>query len=237
MHSRCVSSTLGWGAYRQEGSLGTYIQYGCGLSSPPGWLNFDVSVTLRLQRLPLIGSFFRREPTIFPEGVRFGDIVAGLPLPDGVADGVYASHVLEHLSYDDFWVALRNTSRLLKPGGVFRLVVPDLETRARNYLKQIDDGIDNANSWFMETSNLGTRRRERGAVGFVRSIFGNSAHLWMWDEKSMRAALEKSGFIKVRRCRFNDSVDDNFKLVEERDRFHDALAGIDECAMEAWKPV
>jgi SAM-dependent methyltransferase len=126
--------------------MGTYVQYGCGLSSPPGRINFDVSPTLRMQRLPLIGSLFKHGPTIFPEGVCVGDIVAGLPLPDGSADGVYASHVLEHLSYDDFWVALRNTHRLLKPGGLFRLVVPDLEMRARKYLNQLDDGIVDSNS-------------------------------------------------------------------------------------------
>jgi len=217
--------------------MGTYVQYGCGLCCPHGWINFDVSPTLRLQRLPLIGFLFKREPTIFPEEVRFGDIVAGLPLPDGIADGIYASHVLEHLCYDDFWIALRNTHRLLKPGGIFRLVVPDLETRARKYLSQFDNGVADSNTWFMDASNLGNRRRGRGAVALTRSLLGNSAHLWMWDEKSMRAALEKSGFVNVRRCQFNDCKDENFNLVEEVGRFHDAPAGIDECAMEAQKPI
>ena len=216
--------------------MGTYVQYGCGLSSPPDWINFDLSPTLRLQRVPLIGSIFRRGSTIFPKEVRFGDIVAGLPLPDGSADGVYASHVLEHLCYEEFQVALLNTYRLLKPGGLFRLIVPDLEMRARKYLGQLEQGSPDANSWFMEVSNLGTYRRRRRPVDFVRSIIGNSKHLWMWDEKSLRAALERVGFVKVRRCEFNDSADDKFRLVEEYGRFHDAMADIDECAMEAQKP-
>lgn len=216
--------------------MGTNVQYGCGLTAPPGWVNFDVSPTLRLQRLPLVGGFFKRGPIVFPDEVRYGDIVTGLPLPDDSADAVYASHVLEHLSYGDFWVALRNTHRLMKPGGLFRLVVPDLEMRARKYIKQLEDGSVDANSWFMETSHLGTRSRSRGAVGLARSFFGNSAHLWMWDENSMRAALEKSGFVNVRRCQFNDSKNESFRLVEEVGRFHDAGAAIDECAMEAQKP-
>jgi Methyltransferase domain len=83
-------------------------------------------------------------------------------VPDGIAEGVYASHVLEHLSYDDFWIALRNTHRLLKPGGIFRLVVPDLEIRARKYLNQLDDSIADANVWFMETSNLDPSHVDRG---------------------------------------------------------------------------
>ena len=32
-----------------------YVQYGCGLSAPHEWLNFDASPILRLQKLPLLG--------------------------------------------------------------------------------------------------------------------------------------------------------------------------------------
>src|SRR6266568_3068610 len=111
--------------------MGVYVQYGCGLSCPEGWINFDASPRLRLQQLPLIGQFFRRGAIVFPARILYGDIVKGLPVADDTADGVYASHVLEHLSLNDFWLALRNTIRLLKAGGIFRLVVPDLEVRAR----------------------------------------------------------------------------------------------------------
>ena len=36
------------------------VQYGCGLSDPEGWKNFDSSPTLRLQKLPLIGRFIKK---------------------------------------------------------------------------------------------------------------------------------------------------------------------------------
>ncbi|HEX6859864.1 MAG TPA: hypothetical protein VF138_06660, partial [Caulobacteraceae bacterium] len=60
-----------------------YVQYGCGLSAPDGWLNFDASPTLRLQRLPLVGRLLTRGRVRFPEAVRYGDITRGLPLADG----------------------------------------------------------------------------------------------------------------------------------------------------------
>ena len=97
--------------------MGVYVQYGCGNSCPQDWVNFDASPTLRLQRLPLVGALFRRGSTVFPAGVRYGDIVKGLSLADDSVDGIYASHVLEHLSLADFARALRNTIRLLRPGG------------------------------------------------------------------------------------------------------------------------
>lgn len=184
----------------------------------------------------MIGKFFQYGNVVFPRLTRYGDIVKGLPIPDRSADGIYASHVLEHLSLDEFWIALRNTFRLLKPGGIFRLVVPDLESRARQYLAKLENGDAEANSWFMRTGMNGVEHRNNSLETWARSIFGNTAHLWMWDERSMTAALEKMGYTEIRRCRFNDSRDDAFRQVEERERFIDEKLGLEECAMEAIKP-
>jgi SAM-dependent methyltransferase len=184
--------------------MGIYVQYGCGLSCPDGWVNFDASPTLVLQRLPLVGALFRRGGVVFPAGVRYGDIVRGLPVADNTADGIYASHILEHLSRNDVERALANTIRMLKPGGVFRLVVPDLEARARRYLSLLEAGDAGGNDWLMRAGCLGAEQRPRGLAGFVRQFFGNSTHLWMWDESSMAAALRRAGFAAIRRCRFND---------------------------------
>lgn len=216
--------------------MGTYVQYGCGSSCPAGWINFDSSPTLRLQRLPLVGPFFKRGTTVFADAVRYGDIISGLPIPDNSVDGIFASHVLEHLVYDDFWRALENTYRVLKPGGTFRLVVPDLEVRARSYLNKLDAGTPDANSWLMDMLGMCDRQRDRSVKGMIRSAYGNSGHRWMWDEKSMAAALKKTGFIEVRRCKLNDSEDKNFQLVEDPGRFYDHNQAFEECAMEARKP-
>jgi SAM-dependent methyltransferase len=220
---------------RQSGPI--YLQYGCGHSCPDGWINFDASPTLRLQRLPVIGLLFKRGATIFPDGVRFGDIVRGLPVPDGSVQGIYASHVLEHLSYADFWRALDHTFRLLRPGGIFRLVVPDLRSRAQKYIERLETGQTDANSWFLRSARLGSEGSPRGPAELARSLIGRSAHLWMWDEISLAAALDKTGFVDIRRCRFGDCKDGNFRLVEDAGRFYDTNDGVEECGMEAVKPA
>lgn len=207
---------------------GLYVQFGAGFSGPEGWLNFDASPTLRLERAPLVGRFVKRNRSRFPKSVTHGDIIKGLPVPNGSADGVYASHVLEHLSRSDFETALRNTFNILKPGGRFRLIVPDLEWRARSYIADIDSGNRQANDDFMRSAHLGTERRN------LLQALGNSNHLWMWDEPSMTDALTGAGFVSVRRCRIGDSGDPMFDLVEDESRF---VAGAhDELAMEAMRP-
>lgn len=161
----------------------------------------------------------------------------GLPIPDGSADLVYASHGLEHLSYSDFWVALRNTHRMLRGGGLFRLIVPDLETRSLRYLEMLKQGEVEANSWFMRVSSIGAESRPRGPLAMLRSALGSGHHLWMWDEVSMAAALRKTSFVDIRRCQFNDGEDAAFRLVEDPGRFRDPTFGLAECAMEARKPA
>ncbi|WP_293374305.1 methyltransferase domain-containing protein [Nevskia sp.] len=198
-----------------------YVQYGCGWSAPDGWLNFDGSPTLYFERIPLLGQLYTKNANRFPKAVRYGDVVAGLPIAERSCDAIYCSHVLEHLALDDADTALRNTFNYLKPGGTFRLVMPDLEQLARDYLAAVSS---DASHEFMENSFLGKRRRARGIAGFIGDWLGNSAHLWMWDEKSMAARLAQHGFVSIRRARFGDAADPMFNAVEDESRFTGCLA-------------
>lgn len=198
-----------------------YVQYGCGLSAPVGWLNFDASPTLRFERIPLIGRLYTMNVERFPTNVRYGDIVKGLPIEAGSCRGIYCSHILEHLALDDCDRALANTFRYLQRGGTFRMVVPDLEQLCRDYLS---DSSSTAAHRFMEVSYLGRKQRPRGIIGLIKERLGNSAHLWMWDERSMVEKLKEHGFTQIRRCTFGDAADQKFREVEEKLRFDGCLA-------------
>jgi len=197
------------------------VQFGCGLCSPEGWLNYDSSPTLRLQRVPILGSLVPSGPYgRFPASVRYGDIVKGLPLHDNAAELLYCSHVLEHLSLTDLRVALRNCRRVLGPGGTFRLVLPDIEYLAKQYC---NDECSEAAIRFMDDTLLGRKTRPRGVGGVVRDWLGNSRHLWMWDYKGLAAELRDAGFTSIRRAAYNDSSFEAFRLVETADRWENAL--------------
>ena len=197
------------------------LQIGAGLDGPASWMNVDASPTVRLQRMPVMGTVFQRwiAPRFSPRIV-YGDVVRGLPLATGSVDVAYSSHMLEHLAFDDLRTALREVHRLLRPGGVFRSVMPDLEAEVAAYVASTAD--DRA-SEFLRSTLLGMASRPRGLLGHLRAAVGNSQHLWLWDYRSIATRLAEAGFTDIRRASFNDSTEPSFAEVEHPERWDGCL--------------
>ena len=213
-----------------------YLQYGCGTCAPPDWINFDSSLRLRMERAPVVGRLFSfRFGRLFPSNVHYGDIVNGLPIPAESCAGIYCSHVLEHIPRDQVSTAFLNTLRLLQPGGIFRLVVPDLRWRVDLYLEQVTSGRTNACDEFLESCMFRPRSPITKFASRIRDSYGNSGHLWMYDFETLAQIAKSAGFTKVRRCRFGDADDVMFSRVEDSARF--AEGPYQELAIEATKPL
>lgn len=213
---------------------GRYVQYGCGLCAPEGWMNFDASPRLRIERMPVAGSMVAlTKGRLFPANVMYGDIRRGLPVVDGSVDGAYASHILEHLSRNAVVTALANTHKMLRSGGTFRLIVPDLAARAERYVRDRAQRSPKNADAFIKALNIGEMDRAHGVEALLRSTFGHSGHLWMYDEDLMGELLQQAGFVDVRRATFGDSGDPMFDIVEDKGRFFDS--GDPELAMQAKK--
>jgi hypothetical protein len=100
------------------------------------------------------------------------------------------------------------------------MVVPDLERLARDYLAST---AARPSSDFMEAAQLGRKKRVRGVAGMLRECFGNSLHLWMWDERSLGDELLEAGFVSARRAFLGDSSDRRFTEVEDPGRWDKCL--------------
>jgi hypothetical protein len=98
-----------------------YANLGCGSRYHPDWLNFDLNATA--------------------PGVQSCDLLGGVPLPDDHCDAVFNSALLEHLPPEASSRFLLECRRILKPGGLFRLGVPDLERIARLYLEKLERSL------------------------------------------------------------------------------------------------
>jgi SAM-dependent methyltransferase len=176
------------------------INIGCGATPTPGWINLDNSLTVRLAKVPGLPEFLRRLHMIGPEqlefarvvrqhGVHKADAVRRIPFPDSSAEVVYSSHMIEHLDpAAEVPRFLHEARRVLIPGGILRLVVPDLGRRVRRYLATGDADE------FLASLHMadGTPRGVVASARFV--IAGVRNHRWMYDAASLMRLLERHGF-------------------------------------------
>lgn len=102
----------------QQSGAHVLVNLGCGARWRPDWINID---------------FHGDNIHVFQH-----NLLQGVPLPDASADGIYLSHCLEHFAPQDAEAFLRECCRALKPSGILRVVVPDLEQVARFYLTEVD---------------------------------------------------------------------------------------------------
>jgi predicted SAM-dependent methyltransferase len=137
------------------------------------------------------------------------------------ARAVYCSHVLEHLTLDEFRITLPNIFGYLQSVGIFRLVVPDFEFMVKKYVES--DSDPDAALRLLEESHLGQKEPIRGIRSIPRILLGRSKHYWMWDYKAMARELEGAGFVNVRRAHFNDSSEPRFMEVENPGRWDNCL--------------
>jgi len=216
---------------------GPWLNIGSGPLSPPAWINFDGSWQARLAGYPWLASLGRRALGIdighWPAGVRHRDIRRGLPYaPDSVAV-VYASHVLEHLHRADTVRFLTHVRQLLKPGGVCRVVVPDVQAIVRWYLanREEPDAQKTCSSSDLLMGMLMLRAPDARAgnplLGVVRRAADLHEHKWMYDQEGLLAVFAEAGFAHSAGRRYLESEIPREPLaqVERADRVCDG-AGV-----------
>tara|TARA_Y100000748_G_C15348196_1_gene430770 strand:+ start:118 stop:738 length:621 start_codon:yes stop_codon:yes gene_type:complete len=204
------------------------IHIGCAYTIGKSWKNYDATPTAVLEKIPLIGKIIKINQKRFPRELIYGDITRKLLSPKNEAQNIFCSHVLEHLSNDEMKNALNNIYQMLKPNGCFRLIVPNLENRVKKYIDDKD-----ANN-FIEKLGMGQKNINNNIFSKIKSLFGNTKHLWMYDYDSLSLELSKVGFINIRNCNFGDSQIEVFSEIEEKNRFIDDN-GMPEICIECTK--
>ncbi len=66
------------------------------------------------------------------------NLLEGIPFSDNYFDLVYHSHLLEHFPKAESYIFIKECYRVLKPGGIIRIVVPDLEEITKTYIQQLE---------------------------------------------------------------------------------------------------
>lgn len=151
------------------------LNLGCGRHCHPEWINVDHT---------------RSVP-----GVIVHDLNLPLPFEDASINCIYCSHFLEHLPRARAPVFLGQCLKMLKPGGVIRLVVPDLEAQARLYLSRLEGALrgdadcEQQYDWtVIELLDQLTRERSGGEMAAYWSLDPMPAREFVMERSGAEAA-------------------------------------------------
>jgi predicted SAM-dependent methyltransferase len=187
------------------------VNLGSGLHVVRGWLNLDASPHALAANLPTWAqrAAYRLSDTRSQRSVDdylrvlrthkfvFCDLRRGIPLPDACADFLYTSHFLEHLEPEGAVSLLREANRVLRPGAILRVVVPDF-------------------AYFVALYETGDRRRAVDGIFSACARGRLSRHRYMYDEPGLRELLREAGFPEVARCDAGRGETPDLDLLDTR---------------------
>jgi SAM-dependent methyltransferase len=168
------------------------LNWGCGTDPEPGWLNSDI----------------KEAPGIDISA----DIRAGLPLDDASLDYAVSNHALPELTYSDVEIALRELHRVLRPAGVLRLALPDLDRAIRAYL----DG--DAGYFLVRDDDI---RSLGGKLVVQLTWYGYSRTMFTFD--FIEELLYKAGFRRVERCSYRQTTSSYSEIIDLDNREGESL--------------
>jgi SAM-dependent methyltransferase len=191
----------------------TAINLGCGTDVAPGWTNIDSSPNARAAKYPALRWLLWKMRLLstehyrisWPRDILIHDLRKPLPFASESVDYAYSSHTLEHLAREEGARLIREVWRVLKPGGIVRIVVPDLTLAVRRYLADLQQPMTCARA--ATTLLTALRLAPRG---------GRDIHRWMYDAPSLSALLEASGFSCVTVRGFREGAVPDCALLDNR---------------------
>lgn len=162
------------------------VQIGSGLVRRAGWLNTDIG----------------------PRAQYWLDMGEPFPFPNSSVTRLFSEHVVEHVTPDVVEHFLREAHRVLAPTGLLRILTPDAESLAREYIARSDRAL----ALVQRNAVLGFRSQY--PVDNLNLVFHANGHRYVWDEESLTDALRQAGFRQVRRRRVGDSNDPDLAAMD-----------------------
>lgn len=191
------------------------LHIGCGANVLPGWLNTEFE-----DRPPRKGIFL--------------DATKPFPLPDESFEFVFSEHMIEHVPPDGGAAMLRESYRVLRPGGRIRISTPRLEFLAELILQPNSEHRRYAEFHYTVLAAPGSVRSLAGIVSDYHRLWG---HQFVYDAASLRQLLADAGFVQIQEMAMNESSCPQLRDLENDSRMPPGLLALTTMCFEAQKPV
>jgi predicted SAM-dependent methyltransferase len=145
------------------------LHLGCGTVTPSGWVNSDVRPGAGVDLV--------------------ADLIKGLPVKDESFDAVVSIHALCELGVWDQVPVLKEIHRVLKPGGVLRLSLPDLDVNIKQYQAR-------------NQSHFQLYQWDTVAGNFITQVLWHSTIRCFYTREFVEELLKKAGFSQVNHVSF-----------------------------------
>jgi predicted SAM-dependent methyltransferase len=195
------------------------LNLGCGYQYPEEWINVDYSMGARFSRLPFFRlvnkklHLFRME---WDDNIFIHNLTTPFPWSDSSVDVVYSSHTLEHMTRQQGEEFLKQSYRVLKPGGIIRIVIPDLLSIVNRYIEGellAENFVEDLGVMYLETGN---RLKDK------LSPFVQYPHKCMYDSAALERCMTSVGFKVASRKPFDSEIVD-ISDIEMESRTCDAV--------------
>lgn len=130
------------------------------------------------------------------------------PIKDGSLDGIFTEHVLEHIPYVHGKGNLAEFHRMLKPGGVLRIIMPDAELYMRRYVEKRSD----------PTVQIPFGENDPNPMVSINRIFYSWGHQFLWDHETLFQQLKEAGFSNFGSVAFKEGSNPDLLLDTEKRR-------------------
>jgi len=195
------------------------LNLGCGDCTPHGWENVDYAFGARLTRLPGFSALNRRLRLFnldWDQRIRLHDLRKPLPWQSGSVQAVYSSHTLEHLSREQGRRLIEEAFRVLMPGGILRIVVPDLAQMVRDYTSGTV-----AADYFLDHLGVLTANGDGSAKEYLEPLI-SFPHKCMYDQETLLTLFGDCGFNATPRSHLDSDIPD-IGDIETAERTHHAV--------------
>jgi len=186
------------------------LNLGCGPKRIDGWINVDYAIAARLAKYPIVGPVLSRlfRNNWHPEIV-IADLRKSFVWEDNSVDVVYSSHTLEHFSKLEGTEFLSECHRVVKPGGIIRIVVPDLQVLVKDYISgrlAADDFVDELDVLFVSDGS---------ALRRLLAPYLQFPHRCMYNTVSLLRVMDEIGFNTEPKSPFEGAIVDVEKIELE----------------------